>query len=369
MIRLGKVARAGYGKEFMFKLFHIACAALWVSVASALTTSDSVRINEINVAGPPTYNEQDGFIEFYNAGSTTAYLDGAMVLQGLDTFAQLAFKFPGEPGGQYIGLAPGSFLVLATDAYDHSVGSPGSPNLASADFETVIPDEPEPGDNVSVENLSQVLDVNFDWFFVRRWGQVLLTTGEFWTFRPCQPGEACGSLVCQVPLEMVVDGVEYLHHLSGDSLPRLNDAIDGGVILGIEPWTGQSAERINPGQDTDNSSSDFRVLLLPTPGFHSPLAAAERPAPVPLSPTLIRAWPNPFNPELTIRLNSESNEAGRLVAYNLLGREVAVLFEGRLSVGPNMFKWQANQSPSGSYWLTWHGSGQATSPVQVRLLK
>ena len=85
MIRLGKVVRARYGKEFMFKLYHIACAALWVSVASALTTSDSVRINEIYVAGPPSYNEQDGFVEFYNAGSATAYLDGAMVLQGLDT--------------------------------------------------------------------------------------------------------------------------------------------------------------------------------------------------------------------------------------------------------------------------------------------
>lgn len=29
-------------------------------------------------------------------------------MQGLGTFAQIAFKFPGEPGGQYIALATGS---------------------------------------------------------------------------------------------------------------------------------------------------------------------------------------------------------------------------------------------------------------------
>ncbi len=353
----------------MFKLFAMACAALWATTACALTSGDGVRINEIYVSGPSSYSEQDGFIEFYNAGSETAYLDGALVLQGLDTFAQLAFKFPGEHGGQSIAMPPGSFLVLATDAYNHAALDPVSPNLVTSDFETVVPNEQLPGDNGAVANMTDVLEVNFDLFFVRRWGQIILTTGEFWNFRPCLPGEACGLQVCQVPLETVVDGVEYLHHVSFDSLPLLNDAIDAGVIVGIEPWTGQSAERISPGQDTNNSGADFRILPFSTPGFQSALSAGETPRSLPTSPLLISACPNPFNPDLSIQVDAAIPVLGKLTAHDVLGREVAVIFEGQVSTGQSLFKWQANQAASGTYWLRWQGASTTPQSVRVLLLK
>ena len=266
-------------------------------------------------------------------------------------------------------MSPGSFLVVATDAYNHAGLDPLSPNLTAADFETVVPDETPPGDNFNVENMVDALEINFDWFFVRRWGQVILTTGEYWSFRPCLPGEACGLLVCQVPLETVVDGVEYLYHVSHDSLPILNDAIDAGFIEGIEPWSGQSAERIVPGQDTDNSAADFRILPYSTPGYQSPLAAGDLPPSVAGSPLLVTAWPNPFNPDLTVRLDLENAQAGRLVVVNLLGREVAVLHDGRLRAGENLFKWQANQVASGTYWVTWSGNGSPQRTFRVLLLR
>jgi hypothetical protein len=353
----------------MFKFAFAALAVLWGSLACALTTNDGVRINEINVAGPPSQSEQDGFVELYNAGSETAFLDGALVLQGVDSFAQLAFKFPGDVGGQTIAMPPGTFLVIATDAYNHAGLDPLSPNLTAANFETVVPEETPPADNSNVENMTDVLEINFDWFFVRRWGQVILATGEQWNFRPCQPGEACGLLVCQVPLETVVDGVEYIHHVSHDSLPILNDAIDRGFVEGVEPWSGQSIERVTPGQDTDDSSVDFRILPLATPGNQAPLAA-DRPQPgVASSPLLISAWPNPFNPDLNVQVRLEKAASGRLVVTDVLGREVALLHNGRLGAGENLFKWQANQVTSGTYWVNWTGPDRMANPLRVHLVR
>ncbi len=353
----------------MHKLLVSLCLGLWASWAVALAPSDGVRINEVYVAGPPSRSEQDGFIEFYNAGSATAYLDGAMVLQGLDTFAQLAFRFPGEPGGQTIAMAPGSFFVLATDAYNHAGLDPASPNLSYANVETALPQEPFPPDNASVENMVDVMGIGFEWFFVRRWGQVLLTTGETWWVRPCQPGEACGNLVCQVPLEEIVDGIEYLYALSGDSLPRLNNAIDAGIILGIEPWTGQSAERLTPGQDSDNSTDDFRVLALSTPGYQNALAVPQHPDPFVDTPLLLKAWPNPFNPELNVGLDVAERVVGRLAVFDVTGREVAVLHEGWMESGRREFRWRASLAASGTYWVVWQAAGNASHPLQVQLVK
>ncbi|MBK8131212.1 MAG: hypothetical protein IPK53_20610 [bacterium] len=240
-------------------------------------------------------------------------------------------------------MAPGSFFVLATDAYNHAGLDPASPNLSYANVETALPQEPFPPDNASVENMVDVMGIGFEWFFVRRWGQVLLTTGETWWARPCQPGEACGNLVCQVPLEEIVDGIEYLYALSGDSLPRLNNAIDAGIILGIEPWTGQSAERLTPGQDSDNSTDDFRVLALSTPGYQNALAVPQHPDPFVDTPLLLKAWPNPFNPELNVGLDVAERVVGRLAVFDVTGREVAVLHEDGWSPG-------AGNSAGGHRW-------------------
>ena len=57
-----------------------------VQVGMALNFGDQVKINEVYWAYPPGYTiYQDQFVELYNAGSTTCYLDGAAICRGIPT--------------------------------------------------------------------------------------------------------------------------------------------------------------------------------------------------------------------------------------------------------------------------------------------
>jgi len=67
-------------------------------------------------------------------------------------------------------------------------------------------------------------------------------------------------------------------------------------------------------------------------------------------------FPNPFNPETTIRfdvptVNSDLKEF-KLNIYNSLGQLVTTLYEGQISGGQYEMKWNAMNQPSGVYILT-----------------
>lgn len=77
----------------------------------------------------------------------------------------------------------------------------------------------------------------------------------------------------------------------------------------------------------------------------------------PVTPTLLDAWPNPFN--ATVRLSYSLDKASNvsLVVYNLLGQEVRLLNRGRQAAGQHHVVWDgadhAGQSlPSGIYFVT-----------------
>lgn len=308
------------------------------SIAWGLTPSDAVKINEVYFAGSPGLQD-DGFVELYNAGTTTAYLDGALLIQGLDTLGQIAFRFPGEPGGTTLPLGPGEFFVFAADAYDFTLTHPQSVDLAGAHAESFIVHEGPPGDNPAVMDLEELLPVGFDWFFYPRWGQVLLATGEEWEIRACQPGEVCGLFACIVPVNQVVDGIEYLYQL-GDTLPRLNDAIDRSAIFGIAPQSGMSAERLAPGHDTNDSRLDFAVRTAPTPGSQGALGAIPENAPaVPHGLAITSVFPNPFNSAVRIAFDMNQSAEAELSILNILGQPVATLINYRLAAGSYVAVW------------------------------
>ena len=154
----------------------------------ALEPDDQVKINEIYYAGTPFYTYQDQFVELYNAGNTTAYLDGALLIRGVDTSATRVFHFPGMIGGTLYPIEPGEFKVVAQDAYDFWALDSTSVDLSDADFETFYIHEEPPGDNPSVPNLLDVLDIEVDFILDRRVGQVLLATGDSLEVLPCSTG-------------------------------------------------------------------------------------------------------------------------------------------------------------------------------------
>jgi len=66
---------------------------------------------------------------------------------------------------------------------------------------------------------------------------------------------------------------------------------------------------------------------------------------------LAQAYPNPFNNSVNITLAIPQDAITRVAVYDLLGREVAVLANGLMSVGLQQLTWNASGNAGGLYFL------------------
>ena len=65
---------------------------------------------------------------------------------------------------------------------------------------------------------------------------------------------------------------------------------------------------------------------------------------------LFPAYPNPFNPITTIRFQLSATAVIKIAVYNLTGKQVAVLFNGKQQAGSHSILWNANDLASGIYY-------------------
>lgn len=90
---------------------------------------------------------------------------------------------------------------------------------------------------------------------------------------------------------------------------------------------------------------------------------------VPMSVASLRAWPNPFNPVVSLRVEGLPGATADLVVYDVAGRPVAQLWRGVVPVGGQTLTWQPADLPSGVYFARL-GSGAATlASTKLVLLK
>jgi hypothetical protein len=90
---------------------------------------------------------------------------------------------------------------------------------------------------------------------------------------------------------------------------------------------------------------------------------------VPWEFALAQNFPNPFNPETTIKFSLPESREVSLIIYNSLGQEVARLVDGReLTAGKYSMNWNAGDLPSGIYFyrLT---AGQFSQMRKMVLMK
>ena len=87
---------------------------------------------------------------------------------------------------------------------------------------------------------------------------------------------------------------------------------------------------------------------------------------VPTSFALHPAYPNPFNPATTIRFDVPESADMSVTVYNILGEKVETLVNEHLTNGQYNVVWNANNQPSGIYFVRLVGN--ATTQVQKLLL-
>ena len=253
-----------------------------------------LKINEIYYAGPVN-NEfyfYDQFVELYNGGQDTVYLDGSIIIRGgnyvlaghdtdndgdLDYFYfdevsgeehrcfVYAFQLDGDPiNGREYPVAPGEYAVIASDAIDHRGIIPTSIDLSNANYEFYNPyffrdpNDPDIPDYLNIITGEYGKETTVDFMISVASDIILLASGEdseYWD---------------GIDIDTIIDGVEYS---SGKNhIHQVDERIDKGSA-GIEPdrvmtkYSGMSIQRIRPGFDTNNSTVDFMILDHPTPGY------------------------------------------------------------------------------------------------------
>jgi hypothetical protein len=78
--------------------------------------------------------------------------------------------------------------------------------------------------------------------------------------------------------------------------------------------------------------------------------------------------PNPFNASVRINFSIDRNEPTALRLYDIIGREVAVIFEGEPEIGSHSLVWNGGGMPSGVYFLRLEMEGRART-VKTAILK
>ena len=81
-----------------------------------------------------------------------------------------------------------------------------------------------------------------------------------------------------------------------------------------------------------------------------------------------RNYPNPFNPETVIPFSVAEASDVRIGVYDLLGRRVATLVEGRLSAGVHEVRFEASHLPTGMYLVRMEAGG-IVSTMRITLMK
>jgi len=89
---------------------------------------------------------------------------------------------------------------------------------------------------------------------------------------------------------------------------------------------------------------------------------------LPHTPRLEQNYPNPFNPSTAIEFDLARGGQVRLEVFDLLGRSVAVLADGRLSAGHHRVQWQPTDQPSGVYFYRLR-TGESEQTRKMLLLR
>ena len=170
------------------------------------------------------------------------------------------------------------------------------------------------------------------------------------------------------PFDSVVDG----NHFISISTPRLNYKSSNGNThvfwalpgqFGSAPYVGHrytAAVFLRVGADKPGNWKIFGYwpFTVSNPGHAAGVASTENFFPNLIEKfSLAQNFPNPFNPETTIRYSLAESGQVKLTIYDMLGKEVTVLVKGFQRAGKHQVSWKAEHLPSGNYFYRLESGG------------
>lgn len=222
-----------------------------VLVATALPGSAALKINELYYR-PATDAGANQYVELYNDGADTAYLDGLVLTEEAGDGVEGVFRFPGS--GTDHPVPPGGRVVIAADADGSDGNEPDLSVLAAWECYAGAPDF----DNPAVPNLERIAGLT-DLSLYPFGDNVILANGTDLTV-PINPATFLDSV------NFAGGGGELA--VLGAGLPDEGPQAESDV--------GLSLQRCPDGHDTDFSSAlDFQAAA-PTPGAANPSGCPSR---------------------------------------------------------------------------------------------
>ncbi|MGD0337206.1 MAG: T9SS type A sorting domain-containing protein [Bacteroidota bacterium] len=107
---------------------------------------------------------------------------------------------------------------------------------------------------------------------------------------------------------------------------------------------------VGPGTGLNATPHAGSYFLLDDLDFSGTTGIAQNTTSQPIIFYLEQNYPNPFNPSTTVEFTLPSHSMTKLVVYNTIGQEIAVLVNGELEPGFHSVTFNGNGLPSGIYY-------------------
>jgi hypothetical protein len=134
-------------------------------------------------------------------------------------------------------------------------------------------------------------------------------------------------------IDLIQADYKFVSTLGSINITTVEDGVCAGTFSGLANDIEQPLTAIQVEQ------GEFSMLQLPE--------ATQR---ITVPPTLeLSCYPNPFNPETTVKLIMERPTAVTLEAFNLQGQLIEQLFQGQLAAGQHRFQFEPAAVASGTY--------------------
>ncbi len=161
-------------------------------------------------------------------------------------------------------------------------------------------------------------------------------------------------------LSLVDNQNKWLPDISVDLFPYDAGTEDGnGFSLGGDPTVPQGTIRRIKGEDP---FSDEPMAMLSFELKHSVSVEGEE---LPTETTLSANYPNPFNPETTIRYGLSEAGPVRLAVYDVAGHEVAALVDQPQAAGRYAVRFAGGDLPSGAYVYRLQAGGETIARTML----